>query len=372
MKFTAATQDLQRALTRVNGVVPSKSTAPILENILFDLAGDRLVLTATDMDIALAVTLQVQGKEDGRIAVPARRLLDTIRSLTDASVGFAIDTTTNKVRLTTASGQYTLTGENAKEFPPVPQVKGMSDITLDTATLKRIIHRTAFAVSSDELRPAMMGVLFQAREKELRAVATDGHRLVRVVQTLDAPAGLGKDRIVPAKALHLIARVLEGTDNTLSVSDTHLRLVFGQTTLVARLIDETFPNYESVIPQDNERKMSLRREDLIAGLRRVGLYASATTHQVRFDITPSALTITAQDADMGGEARETMACAFSEDSMEIAFNATYLMDILTHMDGETAEFRFNGPTRAGIIVPASPAAQGEDLMMLVMPVRLSP
>lgn len=371
MKFTAATPDLQRALTRVNGVVPSKSTAPILENILFELVGDTLVLTATDMDIALAVSLQVKGKEDGRIAVPAKRLLDTIRSLSDATVAFDIDITTNKVRLTTGTGEYTVTGESAREFPPVPQVKGMADLHLDTATLKRLIHRTAFAVSSDELRPAMMGVLFQARGTELRTVATDGHRLVRVVQTLDKASGLEKDRIVPAKALHLIARVLEGSENTLSVSDTHLRLTFGQTTLVARLIDETFPNYESVIPQDNDRVMSVRREELIGALRRVGLYASATTHQVRFDVSADALKITAQDTDMGGEARETMACTFTHPSLEIAFNAIYLMDILTHMDGETAEFRFSTSARAGIIVPASPAAQGEDLMMLVMPVRLS-
>jgi DNA polymerase-3 subunit beta len=371
MKFTVATPDFLRSLSRVNGVVPSKSTAPILENILFDLLGDTLVLTATDMDISLAVTVQVKGKEDGRIAVPAKRLLDTVRSLTDATVAFNIDTTTNKIRLTTSTGEYTLTGENAKEFPAMPQFKSVSDVALDVTTLKRLIHRTAFAVSSDELRPAMMGVLLQARGKELRAVSTDGHRLVRVIQNLDKESGLARETIVPAKVLHLIARTLEGTDNTLSVSETHLRLTFGQTTLVARLIDETFPNYESVIPQDNDKTMIVRREDLLSGLRRVALYASATTHQVRFGVSSAALMIAAQDTDMGGEARETMPCEFSGETLEIAFNATYLMDLLTHIDGERVRFRFGAPTRAGIVVPESAAAPGEDLMMLVMPVRLS-
>jgi DNA polymerase-3 subunit beta len=194
---------------------------------------------------------------------------------------------------------------------------------------------------------------------------------VRVIQTLEKESGLARETIIPAKALHLIARTIEGTDNSLSVSATHLRLTFGQTTLVARLIDETFPNYESVIPQDNDKVMTVRREDLLNALRRVALYASATTHQVRFGISAAALTIAAQDADMGGEARETMPCEFSGDSLEIAFNATYLMDLLTHIDGERVRFLFSSATRAGIMVPDAATAPGEDLMMLVMPVRLT-
>jgi DNA polymerase III subunit beta len=370
MKFTTTTSELLRSLSRVHAVVPTKSTSPILENVLCDLLNDVLTITATDMDISLAVTMNVNGTEDGRIAIPAKRLLDTVRALPETSITFSIDTTTNKIQVSTGTGEYNLTGESAKEFPPLPQFKGKEQLALDTATLKRLIHRTAFAVSADELRPAMMGVLFQSHGTEFRAVATDGHRLVRCIQKLPAPSGVTRDIIVPAKALMLIGRSLEGTQNTIAISDTHLRITFEQTTLVARLIDETYPNYESVIPQDNDKVMSVRREEMVASLRRVALYASATTHQVRFQMGKSSVNVSAQDVDFGGEARETIPCEYSGNTLEIGFNSTYLIDILTHMDDERVSFRFSSPTRAGIVTPSSPAT-GEDLTMLVMPVRLN-
>ncbi len=370
MKFTTNTSELLRSLSRVHGVVPTKSTSPILENVLCELLNDVLTITATDMDISLAVTMNVKGGEDGRIAIPAKRLLDTVRALPETSITFTIDTTGNKIQVSTGTGEYTLTGENAREFPPLPQFRGKEQMKVETATLKRMIHRTAFAVSADELRPAMMGVLFQARGAELRAVATDGHRLVRCIQTLASPAGVGRDIIVPAKALMLIGRLLEGADNTMAISETHLRITFEQTTLIARLIDESYPNYESVIPQDNTKVMTVRREDMVASLRRVALYASATTHQVRFQLGAGSVTVSAQDLDFGGEARETVACDYAGEAMDIGFNSTYLTDILTHLDDERVSFRFSTPTRAGIVTPAAPSA-GEDITMLVMPVRLN-
>jgi DNA polymerase-3 subunit beta len=370
MKFTTTTSELLRSLSRVHGVVPTKSTSPILENVLCELLNDVLTITATDMDISLAVTMSVKGAEDGRIAIPAKRLLDTVRALPETSITFTIDTTGNKIQVSTGTGEYTLTGESAKEFPPLPQFRGKEQMTIETATLKRLIHRTAFAVSADELRPAMMGVLFQARGTELRAVATDGHRLVRCIQTLPAPPGVSRDIIVPAKALMLIGRLLEGTENTMAISETHLRITFEQTTLIARLIDEAYPNYESVIPQDNTRVMSVRRDEMVASLRRVALYASATTHQVRFQLAKGTVNLSAQDVDFGGEARETVQCEYGGEAMEIGFNSTYLIDILTHLDDERVSFRFSTPTRAGIVTPTTPGP-GEDITMLVMPVRLN-
>ena len=171
MKFTANSGDLQRTLSKIGGVIPAKSTMPILENMLFDLRNNTLTITATDLELSLIATLNVKGSEDGAIAVPAKRLLDTIRSLPDISTEFAIDVTTNRIRITTENGEYTLTGEYAREFPSVEQIKTAEEITLETNLLKRIIHRTAFAVSVDELRPAMMGVLLQPRGKELTAVS---------------------------------------------------------------------------------------------------------------------------------------------------------------------------------------------------------
>jgi DNA polymerase III subunit beta len=304
------------------------------------------------------------------VAIPAKRLVDTIRSLPDTSANFDIETVNNKIKITTEFGEYSLTGESAKDFPVVPPFRGTEEVKLENVTLRKIIQKTAFAVSVDELRPAMMGVLLQARGGELRAVSTDGHRLVKFQYKCDPPLTLKKDIVIPAKALLVLSKSLEEGECVISVSDTHIRFSFDKSFLVSRLIDETYPNYESVIPSDNTKAMTVNRDEMISSIRRVALYASATTHQVRFDIGSEALQITAQDIDFGGDAKEKIKCAYSDGTMEIGFNSTYLIDILTHLDGDNVTFRFSTPTRAGLISPAE-QSEREAVIMLVMPVRLN-
>ena len=372
MKFVANSMELQRTLAKVGGVIPSKSTMPILENILFELAGNTLTLTGTDLVISLTASQSVSGSADGRIAIPAKRLIDTVRSLpvTEPNVSFAIDPATNKVKITTDKGQYVLTGENATEFPQVASFKPVGEFTLDNTVLRSIIYRTAFAVSTDELRPAMMGVLLQAKGEELRAVSTDGHRLVRLIHRTEKPTGLPKDIIIPAKALNIIAKSVEGDESHISMNESHIKFSFGQSVLVSRLIDETYPNYESVIPSDNTKVVTINRDETIASIRRVALYASATTHQVKFDVAPGTLTISAQDIDFGGEAKETIACSYAAERLEIGFNSVYLVDILSHLESEEVTMLFSTPTRAGIVSPVG-KAKDDDVLMLVMPVRLN-
>jgi DNA polymerase-3 subunit beta len=370
MKFTANSVELQRSLSKLGGVIQAKSTMPILETILVELLKDTLTMTATDMALSLTVTMPVQGMEDGKLAIPAKRLVDTIRSLPDTSAQFSIDTTSNKVKITTENGEYSLTGESAKDFPAVPPFKGTEEIKLENVALRKIIQKTVFAVSVDELRPAMMGVLLQAKGGELRAVSTDGHRLVKLQYKCDPPIVLNRDIVIPAKALAVLSKSLEEGETTISVGDTHIRFSFDKSFLVSRLIDETYPNYESVIPTDNTKVMTVNREAMVSSIRRVALYASATTHQVRFDINGDALQVTAQDIDFGGDAREKIACNYSDGTMEIGFNSTYLVDILTHLDGDNVTFKFSTPTRAGLISPTEESDR-EVVIMLVMPVRLN-
>ncbi|MBI4536168.1 MAG: DNA polymerase III subunit beta, partial [Ignavibacteriae bacterium] len=365
-----SSSDLQRMLAKVGGVVPTKSTMPILENLLFDLLNDTLTITATDLEVSLTVSLQVRGIEDGRIAVPAKRLTDTIRNLPNIITTFSIDTATNRIKVTTANGEYNLTGEDAKEFPAVPPFKGTEEVTMENDLIRKLIYRTSFAVSADELRPAMMGVLLQPKGIELRAVATDGHRLVKCSHKFENTVGLKRDIIVPAKALNILSKSAESGSNTISISDTHIKFNFDSTELISRLIEETYPNYESVIPQENNKTLTVNREQLLSSIRRVGLYASATTHQIRFQMGKQALNISAQDIDFGGEAKETLECEYSGDEMEIGFNSQYVMEILAHLDSEQISFNFSSPTRAGIVSPVG-SKESEDVMMLVMPVRLN-
>ena len=370
MKFTVASNELQKALTRVSGVVPSKSTLPILENILFTLNKNTLRIVGTDLEVSMAATVEVKGAEDGTLAVPARRVMDTLRALPDIQLVFHADQGSNKIKMITESGEYNLVGESSEEFPATPQFKAEDEITLDSGLLGGLINRTVFSVSTDELRPSMTGVLLQLKNSELRAVATDGHRLVRINYTGLKPSKLKKDIIIPAKALHLAAKSIGDGANTISVDSTHIQFSFGNTTLTSRLIEESYPNYESVIPLDNEKKMTVSRDLLLASVRRVSLYSSTTTHQVRFSVKKNELRIAAEDVYFGGEAKEKIPCHYDADELEIGFNSTYVMDILSHIESDDAVFKFSSAVRAAIITPTADR-ENEDVLMLVMPMRLN-
>jgi DNA polymerase III subunit beta len=204
-------------------------------------------------------------------------------------------------------------------------------------------------------------------------VATDGHRLVRLLHHPEKPITLKRDVVIPAKALNVVAKSIDTGETRMSVSDTHVRFTFNGSILYSRLIEESYPNYESVIPKDNEKLMTVKRDDLVAALRRVSLYASAASRQIKVDLSTSTLVVAAQDADFGGEASEKLACTYAGDPLVIGFNASYLTDILTHLESEQVVFRFSSPTRAGIVAPAEKGGKDgkDDIMMLVMPVRLS-
>ncbi len=372
MKFTVNSLVLQRSLSKLGGVIQPKSTMPILEHLLFDVVNNTLTATATDLGIWMTVKLEVKGQADGTITVPAKRFTDTLRSLPDTDVDFAADTTTNRITVKTKTGEFNLTGDHHSAFPKMPETEGTDQIDFDGPTLRKIIQKTTFAVSQDELRPAMNGVLLAAKKKSITSVATDGHRLVRYTMTLQKPISFERDVIIPVKTLSIVGRSLEEEASTITLSKTHIRLQFPEWEVVSRLIDETYPRYESVIPAiaDDDKILKANRDTLIQSIRRVSLYANASTHQVRFDIAKDELRVAAQDVDFGWDAKEKISCTFSDTVFMIGFNATYLVDLLGHLDGENVQFRFSSPTRAGLILPEQPT-EGEDLLMLVMPVRLN-
>lgn len=370
MKFIVSSTDLQKALSKTSAVVPTKSTLPILENFLLELEGDELKVTATDLELSLSVTTRLKGSEDGKIAVPARRVLETVRALPETQVTFSADSS-NKVAILTETGQYRLTGESSEEFPSVPQFKGDQQMAMPAEMLRRLIAKTLFAVSTDELRPAMMGVLFQMKRDELCAVSTDGHRLVKLT-VQQSPLKKGeKDIVIPGKALNILAKSAEESAYTIFLNDSHVMFQFGNTTLISRLIEEKYPNYESVIPKNNDKRMVVNRSDMLASVRRVSLYSSLTTHQIRLSVQEKELKLSAEDIDFGGEAWELMNCQYDQEPLEIGFNAGYMVDVLSHIDTDEAMFLFSSATRAALVQPGSQREQ-EELLMLIMPVRLNP
>ncbi len=368
MKFNVSSNDLNEGLSAVIGAVPTKATLPILETILFESEDGRLKLTATDLEISIIEYINADIEEDGAVAIPAKRLQETLRQLPNIPVFFEVDEDQN-VEFKTDKGKYKLVGEEADEFPEIPNMDGGTNLSTDTELLQNAIGKTMFAVSTDDLRPAMMGVFFDIGEEESKFVATDGHRLVKYVNknfTSDEPLSF----IVPDKALNLISKALDDDTTDLTISDDHAQFKSGSTIVITRLINEQYPNYESVIPRDNDKSLLIDKNQMLATVRRVSVFSSSTTRQIRLQLQSDKITIRAEDLDMSSEAKETISCEYGNDEMEIGFNAKYLGDVLSNVDGDEAKFEFSTPNRAGIVKPAE-EDEGEQMLMLVMPVMLN-
>ena len=371
MKFSVSTHDLASALGRISGVIPPRSPMPVLENILLRLEGLSLSLTATDMDVTITTTLQVKGERNGSILVPAKRFIDTVRALYEGELEFDADPDSHRVVMNTSSGQFKLSGLGPNEYPKLVSFEGSISISLPMEKFSGMIERTIFACSSDEFRLAMTGVLFQFRPDETRSVATDGFRLVRVIDH-EAKAEVEEelDIVVQPKALHLATKAFETDSVILGANQTHVRFEDGTTTITARLIDEKYPNYESVIPQANDKRMIVRRDDILGTVKRVSLYSNAQTRQVRMKMGENSLQVAAQDIDTGGEARESITCDYGDDELEIGFNAHFVREALDRIDTSEVSFDFSTPLRPSLIAPYG-AKNGQEVLMLLMPIRLN-
>lgn len=371
MMFSASSSDLVRAVQAVAGAISTKGALPILECILFERAGDQLRLSATDLEISIVEQVPVafdSGDADmSRVAVPARRLLDTLRSLPDLPVQFACDADRG-ITIRTDQGRFKMVGQDGVDFPAIPRVEADTMIETTGGDLRKAISLTSFAVSRDALRPAMMGVYVQVGPSGSRFVSTDGHRLVRY-SLKDIESSTEQRFIIPEKALALVAKTAGDRDCDVSMESGYVAFRMGPTVIMARLIDETYPNYEAVIPSQNDKTATLLREPFLAALKRVSLYSSSTTNQVRLSFSGGGVAISAEDVERASEAKETLPCSFDGADLTIGFNSAYLSELVQHVDHDEVKMTFSTPNRAGIISPAEQDAT-EDLLMLIMPVML--
>ncbi len=371
MRFIVSTSTLLKQLQAVNGASSSSTVLPILENFLFEINEGVLNISATDLQTSMTTSLAVESKENGKIAIPSRILIDTLKTLPDQPITFNVDDDTFAIEINAGDGKYKLSGENGDDFPKIPTVENASAVNLPASVLAEAINKTLFAVSSDELRPAMTGVFCQLSPSNLTFVSTDAHKLVRYRRN-DAHAEQAASFILPKKALTLLKSSLPAEDVNVSVkyNTTSAFFGFGSINLICRLIDERYPDYEAVIPQNNTNRMTIDRAGFLNSLRRVVIYANKTTHQVRLKITGSELNISSEDVDFSNEAFERLSCQYDGDDIEIGFNARFLIEMLNNLDGEEVTLEMSTPNRAGLLIP-QPGNDDEDVLMLVMPVMLN-
>jgi DNA polymerase-3 subunit beta len=367
MKFTITRERLQEGLLAVANAVPSKTTLPVLSNILVEAIEGGIRLSGTDLDIAVSTVVPAEVDTEGAVTLPARKLVEIVRELPSAAIRVAA-AGEQRVNLECGRSRFKLLGIPRDEFPTFPGVKFEGAWNVASADLQKLIAHVAFAASTEESRPILNGVLWELRKDQMRMVATNGHRLARMDVAVSGSTESG-DFIVPPKALDQIRRLFGSADEIeIARSENHLGFRCGQTYVYTRLIEGPYPNYEQVIPRDNDRVAILDKQALASTLRRVGVVASDQTHRVRLGFSGGNVKFTVSTPDLG-EAHDEMAASYDGEPLEIGFNANYLLEILKFMPTDEVRVTMKAPERAATLEPAGwddPASY----LCLVMPLRL--
>lgn len=372
MNFIVSSSALLKQLSKISGVIPSRSVLPIIENFLFEIADSNLTISTTNLEISMQTALVIESRGGSvKIAVPAKILLDILKALPDQPITFSIDDDTFGIEISSENGKYKLSGENGLDFPKIPVPENTQAASMPVKVLLKAINNTLFAASTDEDKAALNGIYFNLGTDALTFVATDAHRLVRY-RRVDITVKEAASFIVPQKALNLVKSSFENNDEPVKIEYNASNAFFRTNSmlLVCRLIDQKYPEYQNVIPTDNPNRLTIARSELLGTLKRVNIFANKTSHQVRFRASGSGLTISAEDLDFANEAKETLKCHYEGSDIEIGFNASLLIDIINNATTDEVLVELSTPNRAGIVLPTK-QAEGEDLLMLVMPVMLN-
>jgi len=370
MKFSVSSAELLKHIQIASGAIGTNSVLPILEDFLFQVKGKILTIAATDLETSVKTEMEIKSDQNGSIAIPAKILMDTLKSLPEQPVSFTVDPANNSIEITSSYGRYRLAGENPGDFPSFPSTSVNDVVKVNSGILHEAFNKTLFATSSDELRLAMTGILVQLDFNKIIFVSTDAHKLVKFI-FLGISNDVATQFILPKKTCALLKNVLPpDTEVEISFNKSNAFFSYGNTLLACRLVDAKYPDYNSVIPIDNPNVLTVNRAQLLQSLRRIAIYANKTTNQVALHVDEGSLTISSQDLDFSNEATEQLACTFKGNPMSIAFNGKFLIEMLSVMSTDEVSIRMSTPNRAGIVTPAE-ELKGQDLIMLIMPVLIN-
>ena len=366
MRFTITRQNLHNGLAAVSASIPSKTTLPVLSNILFATDGDAVWMSGTDLDVAVRVRVPAEVSEPGSLTAPGKKLQEITRELPDQPV--EVSTRSDQIELRCGRSQFKLNGLPADEFPTLPTVAFEGGWTVKSADLHRLIHHTAFAVSTEESRPILNGVLWELRSGEMRMVATNGHRLARMTVPAASSSATSTDFIVPPAALQQVQRLFRDEDDlSVARNGNHLGFRSGGTEVYTRLIEGAYPNYEQVIPKDNDKNAIVEKRALESAVRRMAVVASDQTHRIRMSFENGRVHLNVLTPDLG-EGHDELELDYAGEELEIGFNANYLLEVLRYMPTDEVKLTFKAPERAATLEPVGD--EKSDYLCLVMPLRL--
>lgn len=373
MKFIISSTALLKQLQSISGVLANNSSLPILEDFLFEIQEGQIKVIASDLDNTISTVMKAEASEPGKIAIPAKMLLESLKSFPDQPLTFLINDESYGIEISSGYGKYKLTGHDPEEFPKLPELEDASSFDIDSSTLFSGINKTIFATGNDDLRPVMSGVFMQVGPDHMTMVATDSHRLVRYRRN-DVKASEDASFILPKKPLNLLKNQLGYYDGNVGVSfnGKNASFTYDNVVLICRLIEGRYPNYEAVIPKENPFELTMSRQDLMNSIRRVAIFSSKSTNQVKLSIHGSELQLTAEDIDYANSAAERLTCQYEGEDMDIAFNSKFITEMLSNLETDNIHLHMSAPNRAGILLPDSESSDSdEDLLMLVMPVMLN-
>ena len=378
MRFIINSQLFLKHLSALSGVISNNNTVPIISCFHLHLEDNMLTIKATDLETTMVSRIELENaRVDGidSIAVPAKLLLDMLKSLDDVPLNFAVDASNYSIEISSGEGKYSLAGQNAETFPAMPEMKETVQTSMPASVLVNAINKTAFAASTDEMRQQMSGIFCELTPENVTFVATDAHKLVRYRRN-DIHADESASFILPRKPITLVKNILssnkEEFDVTIDYNNTNVFFAFDNFLIVCRLVDGKYPNYEAAIPKENPNKLTIDRVTFINTLKRVSLFANQSTHQVRLAIKERELEISSEDLEFSNKAHETIPCSYEGEPMEIGFNAKFLTEMTSNLDTEQVLMELSHPSRAGIMFPVyEDEERSEDILMLVMPVMLA-
>ncbi|HBK83238.1 MAG TPA: DNA polymerase III subunit beta [Flavobacterium sp.] len=371
MNFIVSSSYLLKQLQVLGSVINSSNTLPILDNFLFKLENNVLKVSASDLETTMTATLEIDSTSSGSVALPAKLLLEILKTFPEQPLTFSVEEN-NTVEISSSSGKYALAFAPGDEFPKSLALEDPSSTLVSAEVLSNAISKTIFAAGNDDLRPVMSGVFFQFSPESLIFVATDAHKLVKYART-DMVSSEVAEFIMPKKPLTILKSILGLSDAEVKIeyNKSNATFTIDNYVLTCRLIDGKYPNYEAVIPKENPNKLIINRVQFLNSVRRVAIFSSKTTYQIKLRIAGTELNISAEDIDYSNKAEERLTCDYQGDDLQIGFNSRFLTEMLTNLTSDEIQLEMSLPNRAGILTPIDGLDEGETVTMLVMPVMIN-
>ena len=371
MKFIVSSSLLLKNIQVLGSILNTNNTLPILDYFLFEISKNLLKVTASDLESTLSSDIEIESNSNSTIAVPAKLLIDTLKTFPEQPLTFNI-LENNTIEISSNHGKYALAYAKGDEFPKTLTIIDASKSIISSKVLYQAINTTIFASGNDDLRPVMSGVFFQFSSESSTFVATDAHKLVRYVRT-DFKSDKLVEFIMPKKPLNILKGILinDNYDVEIEYNESNAKFTFSNLSITCRLIDGKYPNYEAVIPKENPNILTIDRSLFLNSTKRVSIFSNKTTHQIKLKITGNELVISAEDLDYSNKAEERLNCNYNGDDIEIGFNSRFLTEMLSNLSSEEVKLEMSLPNRAGILTPTKSVSEAEQITMLVMPVMLN-